>query len=161
MILICRFRRSLATAQTNRFALRLARNSAKTGHIVPLAGVYANGTLVVLLLGVRRGPTRCSAIAIPISFEPKQERICLARPSTSNRRVKAGAVVSAVLSGFPVSCANFQCAEDSARYSQRIRHICPRFGLYETFSAKGAAMLQVRHGESVLWRTSMRQRLWR
>ena len=70
------FRPSLATAQTNRFALRLARNSAKTGHIVPLAGVYANGTLVVLLLGVRRGPTRRNAIAIPISFEPKQERIC-------------------------------------------------------------------------------------
>jgi hypothetical protein len=45
---------------------------------VPLAGVYANGTLVVLLSGVRRGPTRRSAIAIPISFEPKQERICLA-----------------------------------------------------------------------------------
>jgi hypothetical protein len=88
---------------------------------------------------VRRGPTRRSAIAIPIPFEPKQERICLARPSTSNRRAKTSAVVSAVLSGFPVSCANFQCAEDSARYSQRIRHICPRFGLYETFSAKGAA----------------------
>jgi hypothetical protein len=48
MILICRFRRSLATAQTNRFALRLARNSAKTGHILRLAGVCANGTLVVL-----------------------------------------------------------------------------------------------------------------
>src|SRR5258707_12308148 len=104
MILICRFRRSLATAQTNRFALRLARNSAKTGHIVPLAGVYANGTLVVLLLGVRRGPTRRSAIAIPIPFEPKQEHICLAPKA------------------------------------QR----CP----------------QVRHGESALWRTSMRQRLW-
>src|SRR6266480_3592009 len=31
MILICRFRRSLATAQTNRFALRLARDSAPSG----------------------------------------------------------------------------------------------------------------------------------
>jgi hypothetical protein len=37
-----------------------------------------NRTLVVLLSGVRRGPTRPSAIAIPIPFEPKQERICLA-----------------------------------------------------------------------------------
>jgi hypothetical protein len=47
--------------------------------------------------------------------------------------------VSAVLSGFSRQLRDFQCAEDSARYSQRIRHICPRFGLYETFSAKGAA----------------------
>src|SRR6266403_6294971 len=54
-----------------------ARQCPET-HIVRLAGVYANGTLVVLLSGVRRGPTRRSAIAIPISFEPKQERICLA-----------------------------------------------------------------------------------
>src|SRR6476620_1112305 len=36
------------------------------------------GTLVVLLSGVRRGPTRRSAIAIPISFDPTQQRICLA-----------------------------------------------------------------------------------
>src|SRR5213078_4251286 len=63
MILICRFRRSLATAQTNRFALRLARDSAQTGQIVRLAGVYANGTLVVLLLGRAsraRAPQRIS-----------------------------------------------------------------------------------------------------
>ena len=51
MILICGFRRSLATAKTNRFALRLTRDSAHRGQIVRLAGIYANGTLVVLLLG--------------------------------------------------------------------------------------------------------------
>src|SRR5882724_3130607 len=33
MILICWFRRSLATAQTNRFALRLARDSAQRGRL--------------------------------------------------------------------------------------------------------------------------------
>ena len=49
MILICRFRRSLATAQTNRFALRLARDNARKGQIVRFAGVYAYRTLVVLL----------------------------------------------------------------------------------------------------------------
>jgi hypothetical protein len=51
MILICRFRRPLATAQTNRFALRLARRQCPEKHIEPLAGIYANGTLVVLRLG--------------------------------------------------------------------------------------------------------------
>src|SRR6266478_7611520 len=120
LFLVDDFDLSVSSVTRNRAC---ARQCPET-HIVPLAGVYANGTLVVLLSGVRRGPTRRSAIAIPISFEPKQERICLARPSISKRRVKAGAVVSAVLSGFPVSCANFQCAEDSARYSQRIRRIC-------------------------------------
>jgi glutamate-1-semialdehyde aminotransferase len=51
MILICRFRRPLANAQTNRFALRLARDSAQREQIVQLAGVYAYWTLVVLRLG--------------------------------------------------------------------------------------------------------------
>src|SRR3954463_4903863 len=51
MTLICRFRPSLATAQTNRFALRLARDSVQRGHTVPPAGVHANRTLVVLLFG--------------------------------------------------------------------------------------------------------------
>src|SRR3954469_18043719 len=51
MTLICRFRPSLATAQTNRFALRLARDSVQRGHTVPPSGIHANKTLVVLLLG--------------------------------------------------------------------------------------------------------------
>jgi hypothetical protein len=137
MILICRFRRSLVNAQTNRFALRLARDSAHRGTLSRSRAFTYMGLWSYYVWAVRRGPTRRSAVAIPIPFEPKQRRVCLARPSTSNRRAKTSAVVSAVLSGFPVSCANFQCAEDSARYSQRIRHICPRFALYETFSAKG------------------------
>src|SRR3954453_17903587 len=50
MTLICRFRPSLATAQTNRFALRLARDSVQRGHTVPVVAVYAYKTLVVLRL---------------------------------------------------------------------------------------------------------------
>ena len=45
MILICRFRRPLATAQTNRFALRLARDSARK------ANCAARGRLRVLDFG--------------------------------------------------------------------------------------------------------------
>ena len=45
MILSCRFRRSLATAQTNRFALRLARDSARR------ANCAARGRLRVLDFG--------------------------------------------------------------------------------------------------------------
>ena len=45
MILICRFRRPLATAQTNRFALRLARDSARRGNCA------ARGRLRVLDFG--------------------------------------------------------------------------------------------------------------
>src|SRR5438046_1848646 len=57
MTLICRFRPSLATAQTNRFALRLARDSVERGHTVPSSDVHATRTLVVLLLGsASRGP---------------------------------------------------------------------------------------------------------
>src|SRR3954462_5908965 len=51
MTLICRFRPSLATAQTNRFALRLARDSVQRGHTVPRSGIHANRTLVVLRFG--------------------------------------------------------------------------------------------------------------
>jgi hypothetical protein len=47
--LICRFRRPLVNAQTNRYALRLARDSAQREQIVRRAGVYVNRTLVVLL----------------------------------------------------------------------------------------------------------------
>jgi hypothetical protein len=43
MILICRFRRSLATAQTNRFALRLARDSARGGTLSPSRAFTAMG----------------------------------------------------------------------------------------------------------------------
>ena len=50
MILICRFRRSLVNAQTNRFALRL-RETVPGEESVRLAGVYAYWTLVVLRLG--------------------------------------------------------------------------------------------------------------
>ena len=39
MTLICRFRPSLATAQTNRFALRFTRESAQRVHSVRPAGV--------------------------------------------------------------------------------------------------------------------------
>src|SRR3954451_5089107 len=62
MTLICRFRPSLATAQTNRFALRLARDSVERGHTVPPSGIHANRTLVVLLLwAVHGGPTRIAS----------------------------------------------------------------------------------------------------
>src|SRR6266403_2399165 len=74
LFLVDDFDLSVSSVTRNRAC---ARQCPET-HIVPLAGVYANGTLVVLLSDVRRGPTRRSAIAIPISFEPKQERICLA-----------------------------------------------------------------------------------
>src|SRR3954454_2728029 len=58
MTLMCRFRPSLATAQTNRFALRLARDSVQRGHTVPPSGIHANKTLVVLLLGAVHGGPR-------------------------------------------------------------------------------------------------------
>src|SRR6478752_7453328 len=51
--LICRFRRSLVNAQANRYAPRLARRQCPARHIEPLAGIYDNGTLVVLPLGGR------------------------------------------------------------------------------------------------------------
>src|SRR5438128_3410027 len=78
MILIWRFRRSLATAQTNRFALRLARDSAQRGTLCRWRAFTLMGLWSYYFWAVRRGPTRRSAIAIPIRFEPKQERICLA-----------------------------------------------------------------------------------
>jgi hypothetical protein len=46
--------------------------------VVP-AGVHAQWDFGRTTFGgAHRGPTRRSAIAIPIPFEPKQERICLA-----------------------------------------------------------------------------------
>src|SRR3954453_2819357 len=69
MTLICRFRPSLATAQTNRFALRLARDSVERGHTVPPSGIHANSTLVVLLLwAVHGGPTRGAQSRAPLAL---------------------------------------------------------------------------------------------
>ena len=45
---------------------------------MPLAGVYANGTLVVLLLGSASRAKAPQRNRDRNTFEPKQERICLA-----------------------------------------------------------------------------------
>jgi hypothetical protein len=61
MILICRFRRSLVTAQTNRFALRLARDSATEGILWRPRAFRRNGTLVVLRFGGHTEGQRAAA----------------------------------------------------------------------------------------------------
>ena len=61
MILICRFRRPLASAQTNRFALRFARDSAQRGQILRARRsfyAYIRDFRSSLLIDItRNGPT--------------------------------------------------------------------------------------------------------
>src|SRR6476469_2943046 len=71
--LICRFLRSLVNAQTNRFALRLARDSAPRGTLSRSRAFTAMGLWSYYVWrAVHRGPARRNATATPIPFEPKQ-----------------------------------------------------------------------------------------
>ena len=72
MILICGLRRSLVNAQTNRFALRPARDSAPESKLCGSRTFTCIGLWSYYLWAVRRRPSRRSAIASPMPFEPKQ-----------------------------------------------------------------------------------------
>src|SRR5438045_1801669 len=79
MILICRFRRSLATAQTNDSPFGLRETVPRGGKLCRSRAFTRIGLWSYYFwAAVCRGATRRRATVIPIPFEPKQESICLA-----------------------------------------------------------------------------------